>query len=263
MPTPSPTTSLVIPAYNEEALLPRLLDTVDAARTRYHRGPDAVEIIVADNGSTDGTADLARSRHCQVVHVTKRCIGAARNGGARAARGRYLAFVDADQQLHPETFNEIDRWLGSPKIAAGSSGVRLERWSPGIAATFAMLMPLIWITRFDTGVTFSRREDFEKIGGYDESLPYAEDVDILWRHLKLARSRNQRLVRARAVKSIASMRKFDKHGDWHYFWLFGQLLLDTLRGRRDDRMIRYWYEPARASLAGEKAPLSPGLNDKL
>ena len=56
--------SLVIPAYNEEALLPRLLDTVDAARARYTFGADAIEVIVADQGSTDRTAAIATSRGC-------------------------------------------------------------------------------------------------------------------------------------------------------------------------------------------------------
>ncbi|MBI3983139.1 MAG: glycosyltransferase [Gemmatimonadetes bacterium] len=51
-----PRFSLIIPARNEEAYLPHLLDTVDAARSRYQAGPDAVEVIVSDNGSTDATA---------------------------------------------------------------------------------------------------------------------------------------------------------------------------------------------------------------
>ena len=54
--TGSPRISLVIPAYNEERLLPRLLDTVDAARRRF---AGAVEVIVADNMSSDGTASAA------------------------------------------------------------------------------------------------------------------------------------------------------------------------------------------------------------
>jgi glycosyltransferase involved in cell wall biosynthesis len=77
-----PSISLVIPAYNEAELLPRLLGTVERARSRYRSGSSAVEVIVADNASTDGTGELARSRGCRVVRVEKRCIGAARNGGA-------------------------------------------------------------------------------------------------------------------------------------------------------------------------------------
>ena len=72
--TASPRFSLVIPAYNEEHYLPRLLDSVEVARNRYSRGPGAVEVIVADNCSTDGTADLAMARGCHVVSVEPRVI---------------------------------------------------------------------------------------------------------------------------------------------------------------------------------------------
>ena len=71
----TPRISLIIPAYNEEELLPRLLDSIDAARATYG---GTVEVIVADNASTDGTAELARRRGCRVVAVEKRAIAAAR-----------------------------------------------------------------------------------------------------------------------------------------------------------------------------------------
>ena len=71
--------SVVIPARNEEAYLPRLLETVEAARTSYEGGPETIEVIVADNVSTDRTASLARSKGARVVSVGKRVIGAVRN----------------------------------------------------------------------------------------------------------------------------------------------------------------------------------------
>jgi hypothetical protein len=62
-----PRYSLIIPAYNEERLLPRLLDSLDIARASYgDRG--AVEVIVADNGSTDRTAEIAADRGCRPLH---------------------------------------------------------------------------------------------------------------------------------------------------------------------------------------------------
>ncbi len=99
--------SLVIPAYNEAQLLPRLLDTIDIARARYSGGAEAIEVVVADNGSTDSTATIASARGCRVAAVAKRMIGASRNGGAALATAPILCFVDADMQVHPETFNAI------------------------------------------------------------------------------------------------------------------------------------------------------------
>ncbi|HEY6225471.1 MAG TPA: glycosyltransferase, partial [Gemmatimonadales bacterium] len=81
-----PDISLVIPAYNEARFLPRLLTSLVAARDRYAARGGAVEIIVADNMSTDDTEKLAAAGGARVVRVTERRIASARNGGAAAAR---------------------------------------------------------------------------------------------------------------------------------------------------------------------------------
>src|SRR2546428_3973526 len=163
-----PRISLIIPAFNEEKYLPRLLDSIETACARWMGPRDEIEVIVADNSSTDGTAALAAARGCRVVRVEKRAIAAARNGGGRAATGEILAFVDADMTIHPETFKGIVEILSSPKWVAGTSGVWPQRWSIGIAVTFASMVPLVWLTRFDTGVAFMRRADSEAEGGYAE-----------------------------------------------------------------------------------------------
>ena len=239
---PSPRLSLVIPAYNESALLPRLLETVAEARRRYVQGPEAIEIIVADNGSTDDTVAIAERYGCRVVSVATRNIGAVRNGGARASRGELLCFVDADGRVHPEVFNAVDAALSSGKYSVGATGVRPERWSPGIFCTFAMLVPLLWVTRIDTGLVFCRRTDFDTVGGYDERRAAAEDIFFHLALMRLGRTLRQRAVRLTQVKGIASMRKFDEHGDWHYFALglrLTNLLLDP--HHRSAYIERYWY----------------------
>ncbi|MGH6623590.1 MAG: glycosyltransferase [Burkholderiaceae bacterium] len=235
--------SLVIPAYNETRLLPRLLDTVAQARTKYLHGADAVEVIVADNGSTDGTPDLALARGCRVAHIPERRIAKARNGGAQIAGGDILCFVDADMQIHPETFNAVANALGRSDIVAGATGVRMERWSVGIAFTYIAFMPLIWFTKMDTGVVFCRREDFHSVGGYDDRLEIAEDVAFLWSLRQLGKARNQSLARLRSAKAVTSMRKFDQHGDWHYFTQIMPLSVPALFSAeaRTSLAKRYWY----------------------
>jgi glycosyltransferase involved in cell wall biosynthesis len=235
--------SVVIPAHNEQAYLPRLLDTVDAARGRYHRGHHAVEVVVVDNASTDRTYEIARTRGCRVVRVPERRIATVRNAGAAVARGWLLTFVDADMRIHPETFNAVERSLASGKIVAGATGVRLERWSAGIALTYALMVPWVILLRMDTGVVFCSRGDFERIGGYDERRLFGEDVQLLWDLRRVGRERGQRLTRLRPVKALASMRKFDEHGDWHYFRLIGRLLPMMLvsPSATNDLVQRYWY----------------------
>lgn len=239
--------SLIIPARNEERYLPRLLDSVDTARGRFRGGPDAVEVIVADNASTDATARIARERGCRVVTVEKRVIAAVRNGGARAARGEILAFVDADTRIHAETFNAIDALMASGRVAAGASGVRLERMSVGIAFTLALFLPLVWTTGLDTGVTFCRNADFDAIGGYNENRNFAEDVQFLFDLKRLGRRRGQRLGRTRSAKALASVRKFDRYGDWHYFALVARGLW-TMSWRPhawESWIHEYWYSDRR------------------
>jgi glycosyltransferase involved in cell wall biosynthesis len=239
-----PRYSLVIPAYNEERLLPRLLDSLDVARTAY--GPaDAIEVIVADNMSTDRTAEVAAARGCQVVSQEKRVIAAVRNAGARAARGEILAFVDADTQVHPRTFIEIDRALAAGRVVGGATGATLERWSLGISLVYLTLMPIALLTGMDTGVVFCRREDFETLGGYDESRLVAEDVAFLMALKRLGKARGQRLTRVTSAKVIVSMRKFDEFGDWHYFPLMAEGIRHLLNRKPTEFTDRYWYKPKR------------------
>jgi glycosyltransferase involved in cell wall biosynthesis len=248
-----PRFSVIVPAFNEEKYLPRLLDSIDRARERYGRDSDSIEVIVADNRSTDATPQIAADRGCRVVSVEKRAIGAVRNGGARVAQGEILAFTDADTQIHPDTFVEIDDVLSNPGVIGGATGIRFERSSAGIKLTFAMLVvagSLVRLaigerptTNVDTGVTFCRRRDFEEIGGYSEERLFAEDAQFLIDLKRLGRRRHQRFAPGMKARAIFSTRKFDRYGDWHYFPLSLRMIASTLRrGGITDWARRYWYE---------------------
>lgn len=219
------------------------MDSVEAARLRCC-GSSAIEIVVADNASTDATAGLATRRGCVLASIEKRCIAAVRNGGARLAQGEYLGFVDADSILHPDCFNEIIAALDDARVVGGATGVNMERWSAGIALSYAMMLPMVWATGFDTGIVFCRRADFEALGGYDESRPIAEDVDFMLRLKRLGKQRGQRLRRLRGVKTTTSTRKFDRHGDWHYFLQIPRVAWNVLRKNEAGSAFirRYWYE---------------------
>lgn len=153
-------------------------------------------------------------------------------------------FIDADSQIHPNTFNVIDHAMLSSKIIAGATGVHMERMSPGIAAAYMIMVPMVWITGMDTGVVFCRRADFEAIGGYNEHKLFAEDVDFLWKLKILGSSRGQRLTRITAVKAITSTRKFDQHGDWHYFSVMAHAFFAIcFSSKRVQKFVKnYWYD---------------------
>jgi len=239
-----PRFSLIIPAFNEAGYLPHLLETVEVAQAAYRGGADQIEVIVADNGSSDATADIATQLGCGVAQVTERRIASVRNGGAAVANGDVLAFVDADMRIHPETFNAIEDSLATGKVVAGATGVRLERWSLGIAATYAVMVPLVWVLKMDTGVVFCSSADFRAIGGYDERRYFGEDVQLLVDLRRVGRQRGQRLARVRSAKALGSMRKFDRYGDWHYFTMIFGLVPGLFRPPEtlDDRVREYWYK---------------------
>lgn len=251
MSEPCPRISLVVPAHDEERWLPRLLDSVDRAREAYGQGDQAVEVIVADNASTDGTHDVAESRGCLVEVVERRSIAAVRNGGARVARGGILAFADADTRLHPRTFHVIDALLADEDVIGGATGVVFERSSPGIRCTHAMLVLVAMMLRgvrtrrplsLDSGVVFCRREDFFEVGGYREDLLFAEDVGLLLALTRLARARAQTWMSGTDARAVSSARKFDRYGDWHFFRMPWHILRFAVTGH--EGWIRsYWYPP--------------------
>ena len=178
-----------------------------------------------------------------MVREDRRVIAAVRNTGARYARGHVFVFVDADNIMHPDTFNAIDKSLSSGKVIAGASGVKMQRMSLAIAITYALMVPLIWLTRMDTGVVFCRRDDFEAIGGYNEDLLFAEDVRLLWDLMRLGWKQGRKLTRIRSVKATYSTRKFDKHGDWHWLGLVLRLAFGLVFSKSfmNNFARKYWY----------------------
>jgi len=239
--------SVIIPAHNAEKYLPRLLESIEVARSNYSGGADEIEVIVANNQSTDRTAEVALAHGARVVNVEKRRIAAARNGGARAAGGEILCFTDADSALHPQTFDAIDRAIQSGRYIWGVTGAVLERKSFALMVTYCVAIPLVLLTGLDTGLSFCRREDFAAVGGYDESRLYAEDVILPLALRRLGRQRGQRTIRLPQVKALACTRKFDQFGDWHYFAMLGHAFKSLItRNWHDEKLAeRYWYNSGR------------------
>lgn len=237
-----PRFSVVIPAYNEERYLPRLLDSLDAAIAAYPRGSDAIQIVVADNASTDLTATIARERGCVVAPVEKRCIAASRNGGARASSGEILCFVDADSAVHRDTFAAIDEALARPGVVVGATGLVPERMSFGIWVTLIVGSAMVRLMGVDGGVVFCRRGDFDRVGGYDESLLFAEDIRFL-----LDLKRLGRFHRTGGARTTMSTRKWDSRGDWHFLLdapRLGWMML-TAKARAEKYARGYWYDDRR------------------
>jgi rSAM/selenodomain-associated transferase 2 len=169
--------AVVIPAYNEAAALPALLDDL-----RAQQGV-ALEVIVADGGSTDGTPALAAAAGAQVVSAP-RGRGAQMNAGARAARAATLLFLHADSRLEgPTQLREaLDALATAGEHAAGHWPLRFTRAQAGGERFYRHLEAKSALNRpgtvnGDQGLLIGRAF-LDQLGGFDERLPFLEDQRI-------------------------------------------------------------------------------------
>ena len=127
--------SFVIPCLNEAKTLPTVLTEIHES---YGLSNLSYEIVVADNGSNDGSADVAMSMGARVVSVEVRGYGAALRGGINAASGKFVVMGDADGSY---TFGDAQSML--PRLRAGVDIVMGNRFVGGISAG---AMP--WLHKF-------------------------------------------------------------------------------------------------------------------
>jgi len=166
--------SAIIPVFNGAAFLADALESVRAQAV----APD--EIVVVDDGSTDGSAEIA-SRHpgvSVVAHDANRGLPAARNTGLAAAVGDVIAFLDADDLWVPEkTGLQLDRLRHDPDVdivVGHTQRTRLVTRDDGTTAFEPWSEPELALS---LGAALVRRRVFDVIGDFDESLPFTNDWD--------------------------------------------------------------------------------------
>ena len=122
-----PTFSIIIPAYNAEAYLQRCLDSIFLQEfTDY-------EVIVIDDGSTDGTATLLESYpQVKVIHQENQGMATARNRGLDAAQGDYILFVDSDDELMPHVLSILAPQLTGEDIIGFGTRIHNEQTGTNI-----------------------------------------------------------------------------------------------------------------------------------
>jgi GT2 family glycosyltransferase len=190
-----PEVSVVIPTYNRRALVVEAVGSVLAQTF-----PD-YELIVVDDGSTDGTAQaLAKyDARLRLVSQLHRGVAAARNRGAAAAGGRYLAFLDSDDLWLPRKLERQMAYLRShPEFAICQTeelwfrnGVRVNPAKRHRKRAGDIFRESLGLCLISPSAVMMTRELFERAGGFDERLPACEDYD-LW--LRITRDRAVGLV---------------------------------------------------------------------
>lgn len=166
-------------------------------------------------------------------------LSAVRNEGARAATGDILITIDADSLMSPNTFVEVERRLSSGRYIGGGALILPERLSPGILVAGLLVAWLIVRYRVSAGMFWLRREDFEAIGGFDESLVSVEDLDLATRLREFGRARGKRYGTLWHTPITTSCRKFDHFGDW--FLLRNLWLARALLAGRDERAANLFF----------------------
>lgn len=182
--------TFIIPVRNDAARLRRCLESIKASL-----GPIPCEIIVADNGSTDESADVARQAGVRLLSLPNRRVAEVRNDAAAAARGAWLAFVDSDNELDVGWSEAASLAIQDPTVSAIGANYRPPANGTWVQHTYDLLRdhqpgnrPTAWLP---SGNLVVRRTAFEDIGGFDESLETCEDVDLCQR---LARRGDQLLT---------------------------------------------------------------------
>lgn len=184
--------TVVIPAYNAAKWIGETLASV-AAQTY---GQDRIEVVVVDDGSSDGTAAVAErylattSLRWQVIRQPNRGPGAARNTGYRAGRGRWIQFLDADDLINPEKLEiqlAVAHITDDTVAAVYSSWSRFgemeARWESGVTVTPRLGNdPIIDQLRggneIATGSELYSRTWLDRLGGWDEDHSNGEDHDL-------------------------------------------------------------------------------------
>ncbi len=186
--------SVVIPALQEADRIGNLVRSLGYA----------AEVIVVDDGSTDGTADRAAAAGARVI-LNSRSLGpaAARNRGAISAKSDFIAFLDADCEPPPTDW--LDRLLSfilngaadlvAPRVTGGESregknwieSYEIDNCPLDMGTDPSVVGPGRRVGYVPSAAMLVDRVIFEQAGGFDESLRFGEDVDLVWRLVKSGR----------------------------------------------------------------------------
>jgi len=237
--------SVIIPAFNEERLLAGTLTRVKSAMEVFTRRRWASELVVCDNNSTDRTAEIARAAGATVVFEPINQIARARNSGAAAATGDWLIFVDADSHPSAELFADVAEQIESGRCLAGGSTVRMdERFL--LAGFFTWTWN--WSSRLGRWLAgsfiFVEATGFRKIGGFNNELFAAEELDLSKRLKQLAKKEGRKIVILHRHPLVTSARKMRLYTVWDQLKLVTHVLFNR-RALNRRESCTLWYDGRR------------------
>ena len=196
--------SIIIPTFNEEKQLPKLLKCIKNQTYRHY------EVIIADAKSKDKTKFIAKNFGCRIVQGGSPAVG--RNNGAKAARAGLLVFLDADAMIGNDFLRRsLDEIKNDSLDAAGvkitpQTNKTLDKIFLGFFNIWAVASQYFYPHAIGACI-FSRKWLHDKIEGFDESIAIAEDMDYVKRCSKHGKFRI-----LKNVKLQFSMRRYEHYG---------------------------------------------------
>ena len=194
------------------------------------------EIIVADGGSRDGTAELAARHGCRVV-LAERGRGRQLRAGVGASRGDWLLLLHADTRLGPEALAEAEQAIGRPEVQYAAWPLAIEGADPRlrwIERGAALRWRVLGLAYGDQGLLL-RRSLYEAAGGFPLT-PIMEDVELVRRLRRLAPMHRFR------HPVLADGRRWRREGAVRSSFRNLTLLALYLGGVPAERLAR-WYRP--------------------
>jgi glycosyltransferase involved in cell wall biosynthesis len=171
--------SVIIPVYNCEKYLAEAIESILAQKCR------PIEIIVVDDGSTDGTAHVAKSfsDHVHYLYQSNRGCGAARNTGIKKAEGSFLAFLDADDLWVEDKLSRQIQVLGSDPGLDTIFGHVTHFYSADLdqSTREKVMCPSEIMPGYHAGTMLIRRESFLRVGLFNPDLQCGEFLDWFFR----------------------------------------------------------------------------------
>jgi glycosyltransferase involved in cell wall biosynthesis len=198
--------SVIIPAYDEQEWLPATLDALQQAM----KSIDLIgEVIVTDNNSRDRTPEIAREHGAAVVFEPMNQISRARNAGAKAARGRYLIFLDADTILSAKLLQKALENLLSGTCCGGGGKVLYEGETSGIVRGATELWNRLSV-KFGMAAgcfIYCVKEAFDAVGGFSHNVYASEEIWFSWRLRAWGKQRHMNFRIIDSPPLITSSRK--------------------------------------------------------
>ncbi len=238
--------SVVVPAFNEEKLLPKTLASIQTANGAWIKRGWSSETIVCNNNSTDRTGAVAEAAGAKVVFEPINQISRARNAGAAHATGDWIVFVDADSQPTLELFSAAADAIAEGRVIAGGSTLTLDAkgWD-----VYWMIRAWNLISRINGWMAgafiFVDSTAFREIGGFSHELFVGEELDLAKKLRQLARKQKKKLVILNVAPLLTSARKTELYSRKELLQFFLRFILSRKATETDRKACNVWYDGRR------------------